>query len=371
MRTGRNADVLVVSGFFAFCSVMGVLSLVQSPDHGSFIREGRAPSPFPELQKAQDARRFPARFESYFQDRLAFRQTLLNAHAAIRVWGLGVSSSPKVIVGTDGWLFLDPSSEAQGVNSAPADVRARRWLECLQQWRDWCASRGIRFLFVLVPEKQTVYPDKLPASHRPPQPALAADHLRRLAPPMLSESFLDLTPVLREASRDRGVYFRTDTHWNDEGGWLGYDTIARRLGFTPISANALLSKLVPNFEGDLARMLHLPRPETEITRTLHYPAAKARLRDEAVPLDPRWHSPRSIQPEVWGVDDRQLPRGVMFHDSFAQRVVIPRLAEHFHTLVYAPSVAPDPKVIERFAPQVVVQQLVERRINHHDPIAPP
>lgn len=371
MQTGSTANWMVVLVFFALCSVMGALSLIQPPDQESFSREGRAPSPFPEWQTVRDVRRFPARFENFFQDRLAFREAFLSGYAAIKVWGLGVSSSAKVIVGSDGWLFLDPSSESPGGTSVPAEVRARRWVNSLQRWRDWFESRGIRFVFVLTPEKETIYPEKLPAWHRPPQPAQAAHFVRQFAPPVLGDSFLDLFPLLQQARHDREVYFRTDTHWNDDGGWLGYGAIARRLGFTPVSADSLSIEIVPNFEGDLARMLHLPKPNTEMTRTLHYRRARAKRRELAVPLDPRRHSPRTIQPEVWGVDDPGLPRGVMFHDSFAQRMVIPLLAEHFHTLVYAPSIAPDPNVIDRFVPGLVVQQLVERRINHHDPIDPP
>ncbi len=371
MSACKVGDAVIVWGFVVCCATLGIVSLVLPPDQTSFAREGRAPASFPTGGRISDLRRFPNRFEAFFQDRLAFRKTLLNAHAAIKVRGLGVSSSNKVIVGEEGWLFLDPQSESDGAVPVSSEVRALRWADSLRLWKAWCDRRGLRYLFVLVPEKQTIYPDQLPASLRPPQPAQAVEHLRQLGPSVLGEAFLDLKPMLERFSGPPTLYFRTDTHWNDDGASIGYREIVKRLGLEPIAEGELARESHQAFVGDLARMLHLSQPEPEMIQTLHHRQPRARRRDESVPLNPQLHSPPTIPPQVWGVSDRGLPRGAMFHDSFAERLLIPLLAEHFETLVYAPAIAPDPDVIEPFHAQIVIQQLVERRINHHDPVGPP
>jgi hypothetical protein len=118
-------------------------------------------------------------------------------------------------------------------------------------------------------------------------------------------------------------------------------------------------------------MLHLADPPTEQVVSLTPRIRRARKLDVSVPLDPRLHSPTHIPPQAWGTGDRSLPRGVIFHDSFAERLLLPLLAEHFEVLAYAPSASLDRAVVERFKPDVVIQQVVERKINRHHPLLPP
>jgi len=70
---------------------------------------------------------------------------------------------------------------------------------------------------------------------------------------------------------------------------------------------------------------------------------------------------------VWGTGDVRQPRCVLFHDSFAQIILRPVLAEHFELVAYAPTASFYPNVIEQFHPQIVIQEIVERKINWTSP----
>ena len=87
----------------------------------------------------------------------------------------------------------------------------------------------------------------------------------------------------------------------------------------------------------------------------------------SVGFDPKLHSPKSIEPQMWGTGDLSKPRCVLFHDSFAERFLRPVLAEHFQVLACTPTASFDPNVVERFHPQIVIQQIVERKFNWHSP----
>lgn len=364
-------DLASVFLFVGGCGLIGGGSLLRPPSHETLSHEARPLAPFPPLKSTDDLKRFPDRFEAFLQDRLLGREALLHLHATFKVHILGVSSSPKVILGSDGWLFFDASTDAiQRPNITPHQ-QAQSWLDSLQRWRDWCQRRQIRYFLVLIPEKQSVYPDKLPPERQPPQPESAAEHFRRLAPSVLGDAFLDLLPPLQQAKTQKRVFFQTDTHWNDDGAWVGYAALADRLGLEAIPTTAMDEVLVPEFIGDLARMLHLPRSPRETIRLWRMRQPRATRRQVEVPLDRRWHSPRTIDPEVWVTGDASRPRGAIFHDSFAERLWRPLLAEHFAEMVFAPAVIPDPQVIERFQPEIVVHQFVERRINYDQPVAPP
>src|SRR5438105_592669 len=51
---------------------------------------------------------FPGPFESFYNDNFGLRGSLIHLLSFTRVKGLGVSCSPNVIIGKDGWLFYTP-----------------------------------------------------------------------------------------------------------------------------------------------------------------------------------------------------------------------------------------------------------------------
>src|SRR5262249_47950937 len=68
--------------------------------------------------------------------------------------------------------------------------------------------------------------------------------------------------------------------------------------------------------------------------------------------------------------DPRLPRAVMFCDSFTQ-AMFPFLAEHFHRIAFIWQYFPtfDTAVVEREKPQIVIQELVERKLLYPELVA--
>jgi len=60
-------------------------------------------------------------------------------------------------------------------------------------------------------------------------------------------------------------------------------------------------------------------------------------------------------------DDAKLPRAVMFRDSYATHL-IPFLSEYFQRIVYVWRYHFDRALIERERPDVVIEEMVERRL---------
>jgi hypothetical protein len=372
--------------------------------------ENRPPAPLPEAPLARKAvARFPARFEAYFQDRLPARELLLREQAYFKVDWLDTSSSDKVIVGHDGWLFMhEEKSENPGREVSPEE-QCRLWAQEFRRRRDWLAERGIDYIVVLTPEKHSIYPEYLPEIHRHSHSPTAAERLveaLRSDPDMnlvvLRESLLaqkhsPLSPPGRGAGGDglspspltpnpspqrgegnqtvaRGspLYFHTDTHWNDEGAYVGYSALVQRLAkrwpdMQPLPRGEFDRSRVTSFTGDLIRILHLPGDHSEPFEAWQVRSPKAVRLPEELPLDARLHFPKHFQPQIWGRRDERLPRGLLLHDSFAAQLWLPLLAEHFDRLGYAATAGLDPHTVEAINPQVVIQEIVERKINWHVP----
>lgn len=376
MKRPRIADAAIIALFAAGIVGFGALSLARSPDVQSLSRENRKPAPPPALpQDYRALKKAPAEIEQYFNDRIAFRESLLRWHAAVR-YELGASPTEKVLIGRDGWLFLnEPKTESTTGRAPPQEELAQAWAEAFQRRGRWLAQQGIRYIVIPAPDKQAIYPEFLPDGARLAPSPCAGELLGQALQSDAAVDFIALRPLLQQAKSERVIYYRTDTHWNEDGAYIAYVAILERLAkkwpeLKPFGGEAF-AEAIHAYTGDLTRMLRLPTETPEEARFLHLRQPRAQRIAREVPLDDRLWSPRHIQPQIWATGDPKLPRAVFFHDSFAERLLLPLLAEHFEWLVYCPSESGDPNVIERFHPDVVIHELVERKINWQKPVSAP
>lgn len=372
----RLSDAATIAVFLAGIIGFGVLSLAKSPDVQSLARENRKPAPPPAVPLDYQAlKKTPAQIEQYFNDRIAFRESLLRWHAVAR-FELGASPTEKVLIGRDGWLFMnEPKTESNTGRAPSQEMLADAWAETFRRRGQWLAQRGIQYLVIPAPDKQAIYPEFMPDGARLTPLPCAGELLGRKLEGDPAVEFIALRPLLQQAKRERAVYYRTDTHWNEDGAYVAYRAILERLAkrwpnVKPLDRQAFDEKIEP-YVGDLTRMLRLPEDIPEQAHFLHPRRPSARRINREVPLDDRLWSPRHIEPQVWGTGNAALPRAVLFHDSFAERLLLPVLAEHFEWLVFCPSESGDPNVIERFHPDLVIHELVERKINWQKPFSAP
>jgi hypothetical protein len=237
----------------------------------------------------------------------------------------------------------------------------------LQARSNWLKKHGIPYVFVVAPDKQSIYPEMLPEPQRlrvrePSRLDQLLECLRRDT----NVHVVDLRQPLRLAKVSETVFYVTDSHWNDLGGHAAYLAVMRAVGtyFPELSSLPRESFFHANVKlpgGDLARMLGLPNLFAEEQTVL-------------VPLEPRLarpvnpglqtpHLPPQMQPTLFVRADRDLPRVVFFHDSFA-KCIKPFLGEHFHRMFcyWAEPYEFDAAIIERERPDIVIQQIVERKL---------
>ena len=312
---------------------------------------------------------FPNGFTRYFEDHFAFRARLVRWQAAARFLALRISPAPTVIRGCDRWLFYadDGAVEDYTVSAPLSAGDLEVWRATLQHTQDWLQSRGVAYLFVIAPDKHVIYSEFMPASiHRLREVSRIdqlVEHLRAYS----TVRVLDLRPSLLAASRRERIYHRTDTHWNDRGAlvayqqimeWFGAEDGLKSLGMkaSPRSAFDAREVLVPGM--DLAGMMGLGDVLTETDLTLS--PRRPRVAQVVEPLHP---DPYGIEARlVTERSDPQLPRAVVFRDSFGS-ALIPFLSEHFSRAVYLWQYDVDPGVIALEHPQVVIQEWVGRRLS--------
>jgi hypothetical protein len=336
------------------------------------VQEFRLPAQRPTLpHDAREAEEFPARFEAYFNDSFGLRPLLLRGMHRVKGRWLGVSTAANVLRGTDGWLYYTDRPAGTDYDAARPFTDEELWLWCrmLKDRRDWLASQSIRYLLFIPPDKQTVYPEHLPDALRPRTPQSRLDQLVNYLREHGGPEVLDVRAALLEAKRRERIYHATDSHWNDRGAFVGYRAVAGVLSgwfpaVQPLPRSAFLDVCRDEPGGDLAQMI----------------ASEDVFREEALRLEPLspWRARRvgevplpadcrvQFAPHAQECDDPTLPRAVVFHDSFFWALE-PLLSEHFRRAVCGWTDDFSREVVHRERPDVVIQELVERKLGSVSP----
>jgi hypothetical protein len=220
---------------------------------------------------------------------------------------------------------------------------------------------GAKFLFVIAPDKSTVYPDHMPERFNRLAGPSATDQIVNYLRASTQVTVLDLRATLVAARRERPVYLLRDSHWNEYGAFAGYEAIAGRLHamfpvIEPLRLDRMNVVLVP-FSGDLAKMLNMSDRMGE-RRELLIPVPQ---KSHPVPFPPdakpvsTWLAP----PMAARIEGSTLPKALVYHDSFMYSMM-PFVSEHFSTVYYIRDPHVTVATVKDIHPDVVIHECVER-----------
>ncbi len=343
-------------------------------DRSPMPNENRALASFPVLKaNIASIHDFPAGLEAYFRDHFGFRNRLIRWERRWKHDLFRESASADVITGQDGWLYFSGEymmENFQGLRKFSPEV-LQGWQALLEKRRDWLAARGIKYLFVIPPDKQSVYPEFLPdwLANRG-----APNKLDQFVAHMKAHStveVLDLRPVLLEGKKSAATYLQTDTHWNAYGGFLTYQALVRALArqlpdlHEPLPLSAFEQHPIAHETGDLGKMLGQVSHLVESNGVAIVP--RAPLGKPAFKLAPE-RFPKKWRPKTEPAlteYDAPTPKAMLFRDSFAGSWTW-YLGYHFHEVLYIWQYEWDANLIEREKPTVVIDEMLERFLNNEE-----
>ncbi len=362
---------LLVTLFIAMIAA-GFAGTFRTPRVAGNPFEKRAAEPLPSFPDSRAAlREYPARFERFFDDRFGMRARLVHIDHWVKATVFGVSPVSKVLIGKSGWLyFRGEDSKAfdrwyRGGETVPDTTLIAARDELLRR-QAFLAGRGIPFVVVVVPEKYSVYPEYLPdwstrIAQQTPLDRFAADLARY---PQLE--FIDLRGPLMDAKGSDRLYYQTDSHWNYLGATVGYKALMAKVkqalpGLTvaPVTRPPYVAE-TDFYSGDLAQMLGLERQfrETDIA-----PLGKILATPESrcAKLDAAADAPNA-ETYVYRCPNPPRFTALVYRDSMAIPL-IPMLAENFSRTTFVTSAQLDAALVERLAPDIVIEEMVERTLS--------
>jgi alginate O-acetyltransferase complex protein AlgJ len=200
-----------------------------------------------------------AQLGDYLNDRLPLKDTSLRIDSYIdrklfkEQPAFGGSATPRVLEGEEGYLFLkDDFDAACNGHGTPESVS-----ENLRRFADIIQRSGRKVVAAVAPDKSSVLIEKLPRDH-------AQAECHRLHQEQIWESlnraqiagYVDLRNALRNevVLNRRPLYFRQDSHWNQEGSLAAVKQLVEKFQPDIWEESAAIFNGITTYTGDLEAM---------------------------------------------------------------------------------------------------------------------
>lgn len=343
----RNVADLALIGIFTAVILFFAVGAWLAPADTVSVDENRALAKPPKLHLRQ-LDEFTSSLESFLNDRMVGRTLLVKSRNWLKYAAWGVSGSQNVAIGKQGWLyFLGDGSAPVIRHEKPFSQRELScWKAALEQRTQYLAKRGIKYVFLAAPDKDTVYPEFLPTAWRPVHSQSRLDQLTETMKQAPSVAFLNVADVLKTRKGQQNLYYKTDTHWNELGAFIAYRQVAGTIGLwfpfvKPLDEMALQYGTKKYATGDCSKLLGL----------------LGWLKEDS-PSVAAQQQAKAAFPST-----QKLGKAIVFHDSFGDGLK-PFLSEHFEQIDYRKQDEPwiDLEDVARQKPDVVIQEMVERHV---------
>lgn len=252
----------------------------------------------------------------------------------------------KVLHGKSDFLFLTNDTNhvldrISGKIKYTPECR-EKWQEEIQRRKSHAQQFGYFYKFIIPPNKHCVYQEFLPDDIK-----ISPDRIVSRLAAEFPDTIIYPYDFFRE-KKDTLLYHKTDTHWNELGAILFMNSIAESFGSKKLEYEIFSKRIY----GDLGSKLEPPVSST--TFAVNISAAAHKIYDNNFPFRGGHY--------ITQTDDRSLPTGIAFCDSFFN-TIWNIIASYFYKLYVFVAPIFDTRLIEKINPDVVLSETVERFID--------
>lgn len=284
---------------------------------------------------------------AYFEDHFAFRQEMVTVNARIRSGIFQTSAEEKVIDGKNGWLYYNGTlDDYQGTNLL-SDRSLFNIAHNLSMMQGMTEAMGAQFYYTIAPNKNTLYSENMPYYDCEGEES----NLENLIPYLEEEQvhYIDLKNIF--ADEEEVLYLERDSHWNNKGAVLAYNTLLDAMGKAHDDYSDVPFEPRNDYIGDLNEMLFPvgATPEQNYyylkEDTYEYVNEADDVEDDLI---------EALNPEGEG-------SVLVYRDSFGN-TLFPLFANEFSETYFTKLVPYSLSDVSEYQPDYVLVERVERRI---------
>ncbi|MCR5302826.1 MAG: hypothetical protein K6E49_10360 [Lachnospiraceae bacterium] len=180
---------------------------------------------WPEFELSED---YMKSVYNYFNDRIGFREGSIALYTEANNALFGEMVNPLFMWGEEGHIYYkdkDYISAYQRLNTDREYIDSM--VDFLVKTNDYLASKDIKFLYFVCPDKKTIYPEYFPKTvHVDENRESVLEYLdKKMA--QTDVAYIDPKDDLISAKGDKLLYNKLYdvTHWNDRGAFIGHSLI--------------------------------------------------------------------------------------------------------------------------------------------------
>jgi len=203
-------------------------------------------------------------WNSYIDDNMPFRNELVNTYSTIDYYVFKRSIDSNVIIGKQGWLFYFNNEDGYSKDdylgeNLFTDEDLKNIVENCTAFQETLEKQGREFVLFIAPNKERIYSEYMPDKYGKPatmyRTLQVVQYLRKNTDIKVVYPYEELMQAKEKLSED--LYYKTDTHWNQIGGYIGACALLKELGINmpDINGKGMEIKETGLLEGDLADML--------------------------------------------------------------------------------------------------------------------
>lgn len=352
----RIAKLIFIIAFFVLCLIPVGFMWADS----SSLAENRDLSPLPQWKQEDGTwnQNYFNEMQTYLAEHFAFRSMLVEADNLLKYKLFQSPGDEQVVIGKEGWLFFDATlSDYAGVTLSETELD--KIAENLKEVCTYIEEQGKEPLLLLVPNKNSVYPEYMPARFGE---KAKVTNLSLLQEKMDKQQipYVDAYRILSDYKKTDEIYLRRDTHWNNTGARLVLNEVYQAWGLKD-SYDLSSYNTDSSHEPDLYKLLFPQSVELETQRiykaenTYNY-IGRVRGMDDLV---------------IQTVSEEGNGESVLvYRDSFG-RAMIPYMGETFDMCIFNRSTPYDLSYVEETDCNYVLIEIVERNIADLGQIALP
>lgn len=284
----------------------------------------------------------------YFEDHFAFRLQMLTANALIWSKGFDTSTTDQVVTGKDDWLYFSGTMDDYTGRDLLSDRELKAIVHNLSLMDSYVEFCGGRLIVTVAPNKNTLYNSAMPYYYQKGE----TSNLERLVP-LLEEAgieYVDLTETFQ--NEDEVLYFKRDSHWNNKGALLAYNTIMDAMGREHETYANVPTVTEKDHIGDIDEILYPLAAEPEENIYYSKDWGFDYVNDVTDNMD-EWIE--TVNPDKDGTL-------LMYRDSFGESI-LPFFADEYNKAYFSRLVPYNMENLIQYQPDTVIVERVERQID--------
>ncbi len=233
--------------------------------------ENRTLAPFPEWRWS-NIWKFLFQYQTYFEDRFAYRNEMIAGINRLKINIFHKSATPDLVaIGSNGWLFTSKKDYIAATSAIYSEAQLDTIVFNLEIITQYFASKNIKYYFMMLPVKTRIYPENMVRLQLLEMANSKRDQIyERLKNNQIITS-IDCKHELIDGKKVKDTYYKSDTHWNMFGAFLGYKKLMPILQsdfpqLTAYNENDFVIDSIVDYDGNLQKMLGI----TNMFQMKHY-----------------------------------------------------------------------------------------------------